>query len=90
VRSLPARIIEIVAPARLGRSFRWLLSASFINNVGDGVAIVGGMVIGTPLGGVLAKAFGITAPFWFAFAGSALLVAILWRQFDHIVHASKT
>jgi Na+/melibiose symporter-like transporter len=52
------------------------------------VAIVGGMVIGTPLGGLLAKTFGITAPFWFAFAGSALLVAVLWRQFEHIVHST--
>jgi MFS family permease len=52
------------------------------------VAIVGGMVIGTPLGGLLAKVFGITAPLWFAFVGSALLVAILWRQFDQIVHSS--
>ncbi len=51
------------------------------------VAIVGGLVIGTPLGGLLAATFGITAPFWFGFAGSALLVAILWRQFDHIAHA---
>ena len=51
------------------------------------VAIVGGMVIGTPLGGVFAKAYGITAPFWFAFLGSAVLVALLWRQFDHIEHA---
>ena len=51
------------------------------------LAIVAGMVIGTPLGGLLAKAFGITAPFWFAFLGSALLVTILWRQFDNIVHA---
>jgi predicted MFS family arabinose efflux permease len=51
------------------------------------VAIVGGMVIGTPVGGLLARSFGITAPFWFAFAGSALLVGVLWRQFDHIVHA---
>jgi MFS family permease len=54
------------------------------------VAIVGGMVVGTPLGGLLARTFGITAPFWFGFAGSALLVAILWRQFEHIVHASET
>ncbi|MBI3749235.1 MAG: MFS transporter [Chloroflexi bacterium] len=54
------------------------------------VAIVGGMVVGTPLGGLLAKAYGITAPFWFAFVGSALLVAILWRQFDHIEHAGAT
>jgi MFS family permease len=51
------------------------------------VAIMGGLVIGTPIGGLLARSFGITAPFWFAFAGSALLVAILWRQFDHIVDA---
>jgi MFS family permease len=53
------------------------------------VAIVGGLVVGTPLGGLLAKTFGITAPFWFAFAGSALLVVILWRQFDNITHASE-
>jgi len=52
------------------------------------VAIVGGLVIGTPIGGLLARTFGITAPFWFGFVGSALLVAILWRQFDLIVHAS--
>ena len=51
------------------------------------VAIVGGMVIGTPIGGLLARSYGITAPFWFGFVGSALLVAVLWRQFDHIVHA---
>jgi predicted MFS family arabinose efflux permease len=51
------------------------------------VAIMGGMVIGTPLGGLLARTYGITAPFWFGFVGSALLVAILWRQFDNIVHA---
>jgi predicted MFS family arabinose efflux permease len=53
------------------------------------VAIVGGLVVGTPLGGLLAKTFGITAPFWFAFAGSIALVAILWRQFDNITHASQ-
>jgi predicted MFS family arabinose efflux permease len=54
------------------------------------VAIMGGLVIGTPIGGLLARSFGITAPFWFAFGGSALLVTILWRQFDHIVDAGKT
>ena len=51
------------------------------------VAIVGGLVIGIPLGGLLAGTFGITAPFWFGFAGSALLVTILWREFEHIAHA---
>ena len=51
------------------------------------VGLVGGMVIGTPLGGLLAGAFGITAPFWFGFVGSAILVALLWRQFAHIAHS---
>ena len=51
------------------------------------VAIVGGTVIGLPIGGLLASQFGITAPFWFGFIGSAILLTILWRQFDNIVHA---
>jgi len=54
------------------------------------IAITGGIVVGTPIGGVLARTFGITAPFWFGFVGSALLVAVLWRQFAHIVHAAET
>ena len=53
------------------------------------VAIVGGMVVGTPIGGLLARTFGITAPFWFGFIGSAILVAVMWRQFDHIAHAGE-
>lgn len=52
------------------------------------VAVMGGLVVGTPLGGLLARTFGITAPFWFGFVGSALLVIVLWRQFDNIVHAT--
>lgn len=52
------------------------------------VALVGGMVIGTPIGGLLATAYGITAPFWFGFVGSAALVIILWRQLAHIAHAA--
>ena len=51
------------------------------------VGIYGGIAVGTPIGGLLAGQFGLTAPFWFAFVGSALLVGILWRQFDHIAHA---
>jgi MFS family permease len=54
------------------------------------IAIMGGIVIGTPIGGLLARQFGITAPFWFGFFGSALLVAILWREFAKIVHAGNT
>jgi len=28
--------IEVVAPARLGTSFRWLLGATWVSNIGDG------------------------------------------------------
>ncbi len=48
------------------------------------VANVGGLVIGTPIGGLLARTFGITAPFWFGFIGSLVLVVVLWRQFKLI------
>lgn len=50
------------------------------------MAVMGGLVIGTPVGGVIARGYGITAPFWFGFVGSALLVVVLWRQFSHIAH----
>jgi MFS family permease len=53
------------------------------------VASMGGLVIGTLIGGLLATAYGITAPLWFGFIGSALLVAVLWRSFDNIAHAGE-
>ena len=51
------------------------------------VGAVAGIVIGTPIGGLLARTYGITAPFWFGFVGSAVLLVILWRELDNIVHA---
>ena len=54
------------------------------------VASLGGLVVGTPLGGLLAATYGITAPFWFGFFGSALLVVLLWRQFPLIAHDPTT
>jgi MFS family permease len=53
------------------------------------VAGAGGLVIGAPIGGLLASTYGITGPFWFGFIGSALLVVVLWRRFDDIVHAAE-
>ncbi|WP_033338324.1 MFS transporter [Catenuloplanes japonicus] len=52
------------------------------------MGLYGGLVIGSALGGVLATHFGVLAPFWFAFAGSALFVALLWRQMPLIAHTS--
>ena len=51
------------------------------------VAIYGGVVIGSGLGGLIAEHGGVTAPFWFAFAGSGVTLALVWRQLGHIAHA---
>lgn len=51
--------------------------------------LVGGIVIGSAVGGLAASAWGITAPFWFAFAGSALILAVIWRSLLRIAHADE-
>jgi len=51
------------------------------------VGVYGGLVVGSAIGGVLAQRYGVTAPFWFAFVGSALFVVLIWRQLRHIAHA---
>jgi predicted MFS family arabinose efflux permease len=50
------------------------------------VGVFGGLVIGSGIGGVLASHLGITAPFWFAFIGSAVFLVAIWRQLVHIAH----
>ena len=51
--------------------------------------VVGGIVIGSALGGLVASVWGITAPFWFAFAGSALILALIWRSLLDIAHTDE-
>ena len=53
------------------------------------VANVGGLVVGTPIGGILATVYGIAAPFWFGFFGSVLIVLFVWRRLDDIVQAGE-
>jgi predicted MFS family arabinose efflux permease len=50
------------------------------------LSVQGGLVLGSVLGGAIAGAWGVLAPFWFAFGGSAVLVVALWPQFTHIAH----
>lgn len=50
------------------------------------LGVYGGLVLGSAVGGVLAQHWGVTAPFWFAFGGSALFVVLIWRQLVHIAH----
>ncbi|WP_204940184.1 MFS transporter [Microbacterium keratanolyticum] len=51
------------------------------------VGVFGGMVIGQALGGVIAETWGLTAPWWFAFAGAALTLVLVWRPISQIVSA---
>jgi MFS family permease len=51
--------------------------------------VVGGIVIGSGIGGLIASVWGITAPFWFAFAGSALILAVIWRSLLAIAHTDE-
>ena len=52
--------------------------------------MVGGIVIGSAIGGVVASIGGVTAPFWFAFAGSAIILALIWRSLLSIAHTDET
>ena len=51
------------------------------------VGVFGGIVLGEVLGGWIAEQWGLTAPFWFAFVGSAITLALVWRQLSYIAHA---
>ena len=51
------------------------------------ICLYGGLVAGSAIGGLLATHYGVAAPFWFAFAGSAVFVVVLWRGLTAIAHA---
>jgi predicted MFS family arabinose efflux permease len=57
-----------------------------VNSVGT----YAGLVIGSGIGGVMAQSLGVTAPFWFAFVGSAVFVVLIWRELRHIAHADES
>jgi len=55
----------------------------------NAIGVYGGMVIGSGLGGLIAGRWGLAAPFWFAFVGSAVFVVLIWKQLSHIAHADE-
>ena len=53
------------------------------------ICVMGGMLIGSFLGGLIAHWGGISAPWWFAFIGSGLTLLLVWRELGHIAHADE-
>ncbi|MGB0100628.1 MAG: MFS transporter [Nocardioides sp.] len=54
------------------------------------VGVFGGLVLGSGVGGVIAQQWGVVAPFWFAFVGSAVFVVLIWGQLVHIAHTDES
>jgi MFS family permease len=54
------------------------------------LALMGGLAVGAAIGGILARIWGITAPFWFAFAGSVVILALIWRRLADIAVADSS
>jgi MFS family permease len=53
------------------------------------LCVFGGLVVGSALGGAIASRWGVTAPFWFAFAGSAVFLVLLWGELTRIAHSDE-
>jgi MFS family permease len=53
------------------------------------IGVFGGIVVGQAVGGIIARTWGVTGPFWFAFAGSAVILVLIWRQLALIAHADE-
>jgi MFS family permease len=54
------------------------------------IGVFGGILAGQAIGGVVARIWGVTAPFWFAFVGSAIILTLIWRQLGHIAHTKSS
>lgn len=51
----------------------------------------GSIALGAPIGGLLARGFGLSAPFWFAAVGVALLTLLVWSVFtDSAIAQAKS
>ena len=51
------------------------------------IGVYGGILAGQAVGGAVARVWGLTGPFWFAFGGSALILVVIWRELRHVAHA---
>jgi MFS family permease len=75
----------------VGNSLRQRLAPpEMLGRVGSSTLFVsaGGNCLGAVLGGGLAAAFGLTAPYWVGFAVAAVVTALTWRVFDRATVAA--
>ena len=69
----------------VGSSLRQRLAPpEMLGRVGSSMLFVaaGGNCLGAVLGGALASAFGLTAPYWVGFGVAVVVIACTWRVFD--------
>jgi len=52
------------------------------------IGSVGALALGTLLGGAIAQRWGLIAPFWFAFVGSAVTTALIWQSLPNVADAA--
>ena len=50
------------------------------------IGVFGGLLVGQVIGGVIARHWGVTAPLYFGFVASALILALICRQLPCIAH----
>ncbi len=53
------------------------------------IGMFGGLVVGSGIGGAIARSYGLAAPFWFAFVGSTVFLVLIWRQLNYIAHTDQ-
>jgi MFS family permease len=69
---------KLVPPSLLGRVTSVHMLGSF-----------GALALGSLLGGVIANRWGITAPFWFAFAGSVVILLLVWKAIGYVTQEAE-
>lgn len=53
------------------------------------IGCFGALALGSMLGGVIASRWGVVAPFWFAFAGSAAILVTVWGAIGHVTQQAE-
>jgi predicted MFS family arabinose efflux permease len=73
--SVRQRAVPLALQGRVGSVYR--------------VGVYGGIVLGNLVGGLLARHFGILAPYWVGFVVTGAFLALIWPQLKLIVHADE-